>query len=79
MLDLYLPTAGAEKPRVPYAQATEFDAALGKGGVSATLFTGTDGGHVFFTPELLRHMRGFLDRHLLGREATIPETAIKVK
>jgi len=63
---------------VPYAQATEFDAALGAAGVSSTLITGTGGPHVFGTATLLRRMRDFLDRHLADKIVEIPEAAIPV-
>ena len=58
---------------VRYSQATEFDAALEKARIPATLLTGTDGGHVFFSPQLIGHMRLFLDRHLLDKDVQIPE------
>lgn len=64
---------------VRYAQATEFDAALEKARIPATLLTGTDGGHVFFSPQLIEHMRNFLDRHLLGKNVQIPEGAVPSK
>lgn len=64
---------------VPYAQATEFDAALEKAKVSATLITGTDGGHVFFSQPLVERMRAFLDRHLLGKDVQVPEGAVPSK
>lgn len=64
---------------VRYAQATEFDAALEKAQIPATLLTGTDGGHVFFSPQLIEHMRNFLDRHLLGKDVQIPEGPVPSK
>ncbi len=64
---------------VPYAQATEFDAALEAAKVPATLLTGTDGGHVFFSGPLIEHMRNFIDRHLLGKDVQIPESAVPSK
>ncbi|MBL9132556.1 MAG: alpha/beta hydrolase [Verrucomicrobiaceae bacterium] len=64
---------------VPYAQATEFDAALEKAGVSSTLITGTDAPHVFFTPELVQIMGDFIDKHLSGKDVTITEKAISPK
>ena len=69
---------GDQDTIVPYAQATEFDAALGANGVSSTLITGTGGPHVFGTATLLRRMRDFLDRHLSGKTVEIPEGAIPV-
>jgi acetyl esterase/lipase len=64
---------------VRYAQATEFDAALAKAQIPATLLTGTDGGHVFFSAPLIGHMRAFLDRHLLGKDVQIPEGPVPSK
>ena len=64
---------------VRYAQATEFDAALETAKIPATLLTGTDGGHVFLSPQLIEHMRNFLDRHLLGKDVQIPEGAVPSK
>lgn len=61
---------------VRYAQATEFKAALEKAKVPATLITGTDGGHVFFSAPLLERMRAFLDRHLHGKDVQVPEGAV---
>ncbi|MFN0078481.1 MAG: alpha/beta hydrolase fold domain-containing protein [Prosthecobacter sp.] len=64
---------------VPYAQAIEFDAALDAAKIPATLLTGTNGGHVFFSGPLIEHMRNFLDRHLLGKDVQIPEGAVSSK
>ncbi len=64
---------------VPYAQATEFDAALDAAKIPSTLLTGTDGGHVFFSGPLIEHMRNFIDRHLLGKDVQIPEGAVPSK
>lgn len=64
---------------VPYAQAQEFDTAMEAAKLPATLLTGTGGGHVFFSAPLIAHMRSFLDRHLLGKEVTIPEGAVPSK
>jgi dipeptidyl aminopeptidase/acylaminoacyl peptidase len=64
---------------VRYAQATEFDTALAKAKIPATLLTGTDGGHVFFSAPLIGHMRAFLDRHLLGKDVQIPEGPVPSK
>jgi acetyl esterase/lipase len=64
---------------VRYSQATEFDAALDAAKIPATLLTGTDGGHVFFSGPLVEHMRNFIDRHLLGKDVQIPEGAVPSK
>jgi acetyl esterase/lipase len=64
---------------VRYVQATEFDAALEKAKVPATLITGTGGGHVFFSAPLFERMRAFLDLHLLGKDVQVPEGAVPSK
>jgi acetyl esterase/lipase len=74
----FLLVHGTKDVLVPYAQATEFDAALGAAGVPSILVTGTDAPHVFVTPTLIRRMRGFLERHLRGTEADLPEGPIPV-
>lgn len=69
---------GSADNLVPYAQATEFDAALEKAGVSSQLITGTNAPHVFFNAELVQIMADFIDKHLSGKDVTIPEKAISV-
>lgn len=64
---------------VRYTQAIEFDAALKKADIPATLVTGTDGGHVFFSLALLKRMRAFLDRHLLGLDVQVPAGAVPAR
>ncbi len=64
---------GDKDPLVPYAQATEFDAALEKAKIPSILLTGTNRGHVFFSTQLFERMRAFLDRHLLGKDVQVPE------
>lgn len=61
---------------VRYAQAIEFKEALTKAGLPATLITGTNGGHVFFSAPLFERMIAFLDHHLLGKDIQIPEGAV---
>lgn len=70
---------GTKDNIVRYAQATEFDTALEKAKIPATLITGTNGGHVFFSAPLFERMRAFLDRHLLGKDVQIPEGAVPSK
>ncbi|MEO6788761.1 MAG: alpha/beta hydrolase, partial [Chthoniobacteraceae bacterium] len=43
----FLHVHGTKDPLVPIAQSLEFSAALKKKGVSSTMITGKDGGHVF--------------------------------
>jgi acetyl esterase/lipase len=64
---------------VRYAQATEFEAALQKAKIPATLITGTDGGHVFFSAPLFERMSAFLDRHLLDKDVQVQEGAVPSK
>jgi acetyl esterase/lipase len=64
---------------VPYAQATEFDAALKAAHVPSTLLTGTDGGHVFLSGPLVERMFAFNARHLLGKDVQIPGGAVPSK
>lgn len=75
----FLHIHGTKDNLVPYAQALEFDAALGKAGVPSTLLTGTDGPHVFFSKELIAHMKTFLARHLLDETKDVPEGAVPIK
>lgn len=58
---------------VPYSQALEFDAALDKARLPATLLTGDGAGHVFFSLPLVMQMRAFISRHLSGQTVEIPE------
>ena len=64
---------------VPYAQATEFEAALKAAHVPAILLTGTDGGHVFLSGPLVERMYSFNARHLQGKDVQIPEGAVPSK
>lgn len=67
---------GDKDPLVPYAQATEFDAALEAAHIPSTLLTGTDGGHVFLSGPLFERMNAFNARHLQGKNVQIPEGAV---
>jgi acetyl esterase/lipase len=69
----FLHIHGTADTLVPYAQAEEFDAALGKAGVSSTLLTGKDAPHVFFSADLISKMRVFFDRHLRGKDGEVKE------
>ncbi len=70
---------GTKDPLVPYAQAVEFNKALHDADVSATLLTGTDGGHVFFSAELIKDIRLFLEKNLLGKGADVHAGPVAVK
>ena len=69
---------GTKDPLVPYAQATELDAALKKAGVESLLIEMTNGGHGFRSEELDRRIAQFFDKHLHGIEATISTEPIAV-
>ncbi len=75
----FLHIHGTKDNLVPYSQALEFDAALEKAGVPSTLLTGTDGGHVFHSKELIEHMKTFLAKHLLGETKDVPEGPVAVR
>ncbi len=75
----FLHIHGTKDNLVPYAQVQEFDAALEKAGVPSTLLTGTGGAHVFFSAELIAHMKTFLARHLLGGKDEVPEGPVAIK
>ena len=75
----FLHIHGTKDPLVPYDQAMEFNAALKKAGVPSTLLTGTDGSHVFFSAELVGHMKTFLAHHLLGESKDAPEGTVAIK
>ncbi|OYW77557.1 MAG: hypothetical protein B7Z37_03785 [Verrucomicrobia bacterium 12-59-8] len=64
---------------VPYAQATEFDAALKAAHIPSILLTGTDGGHVFFSGPLIIRMYDFNALHLQGKDVQISEGAVPSK
>ena len=70
---------GTKDNLVPLEQATEFNKALTDAGVSATMLTGVDGGHVFFNPEIIKDMRLFLEKHLLGRAVEVHSASIPIK
>jgi acetyl esterase/lipase len=75
----FLHVHGTKDPLVPFAQSVEFSAALKKKGVSSTLITGKDGGHVFVAPEMLKMMRLFVEKHLLGKQADVHDIEVQVK
>ncbi|MDB6118318.1 MAG: Carboxylesterase type [Verrucomicrobiaceae bacterium] len=70
---------GTKDPLVPYEQAVELNKLLHDAGVPATLLTGTDAGHVFFSAELVKDMRLFLDKHLVGGGGEIKDGPVAVK
>ena len=75
----FLHVHGTKDTLVPIAQSLEFSAALKKAGVSSTMITGKDGGHVFVAAEMLITMRLFMEKHLLGRQADVHDIEVQVK
>ncbi len=64
---------GTDDPAVPYNQSEQLDAALRAAGVPSQLVRVEGGGHGGFgNPEVEARTRLFFERHLLGREVTIP-------
>lgn len=75
----FLHIHGTADELVPYAQVLEFDEKLKAAGVSSTVLTGEKGGHVFFSQELVKKMRTFLDLHLLGKPGEVKSGPVAVK
>ncbi len=73
----FLIVHGDRDMTVPYHQSVELHEALRKVGVDSTLITVKGGGHGFRTPEALRRVRAFLDKHLRGLEVEVPATPIE--
>jgi len=70
---------GTKDNLVPYDQAVEFNKSLQDAGVSATLLTGQNGGHVFFSAELVKDLRMFLEKHLLGAGGDVKAGPVAVQ
>lgn len=70
---------GTKDNLVPYAQAEEINASLAKVGVETHLIEMTGAGHGFDSDDLNARIKLFLDKHLRGQEAEIPETPIAVQ
>ncbi len=75
----FLTAHGTKDRLVPYAQAQEIDGALAQAGVESHLIEMTGAGHGFDSPDLNRRIKLFLDKHLYGRPAEIPEDPIRVQ
>ena len=73
----FLTIHGDEDRTVPFEQAELLHTALKKAGVDSTLVKVEGGGHGFGGPEVNRRVRAFFDKHLLGKDVEVPETAIK--
>ncbi|MFM8578421.1 MAG: alpha/beta hydrolase fold domain-containing protein [Planctomycetaceae bacterium] len=68
---------GTADPLVPYSQSTKLDEACEAAGVECLVLTIQDGGHGgFANPEIILRTKQFIDRHRLGREASISEEPI---
>lgn len=59
---------GTKDTFVPFEQATEFRDLLTQARVPNAFITGKDGAHVCINPEVLRRMRHFFDKWLLGQD-----------
>lgn len=75
----FLHVHGTKDNLVPIAQSHELSAALKAKGVSSAMITGKDGGHVFVAPEMLKMMRLFMEKHLLGTQADVHDIKVQVK
>ncbi len=70
---------GTDDPLVPYNQSKVLEAALQKAGVAVSLQTITAGQHGGFrSRELDRRTRLFFEKHLLDKDADIPNTPLAV-
>jgi acetyl esterase/lipase len=67
---------GTRDPTVPFAQATEIDAALKRAGLSHLLLVMEGFGHGFQNPEANRRARQFFDLHLRGLATKISMSPI---
>ena len=74
----FLTAHGTKDPLVPFAQATEIDAALKKAGVPSLLMQMTDGGHGFRSAALEARIAQFFDMYLRGVKSDIAVTPISV-
>jgi len=71
---------GTKDNLVPFAQATEIDAALEKAGVETHLVAMEGAGHGFANADLNNRIRLFLDKHLRGQKVgMISNAPIKVQ
>lgn len=71
---------GTSDNLVPYSQAQEFDAALGKAGVPSILLTGESGPHVFFSRDLVKKVGTFFNDVLQRSKAPgVPEGPVAIK
>jgi len=70
---------GTKDTLVPYAQATEIDAALKKAGVETHLIEMTGAGHGFNSDDLNLRIKTFLDKQLRGVPGQISGAAIRVQ
>lgn len=71
---------GTSDNLVPYSQAQEFDAALGKAGVPSILLTGESGPHVFFSRDLVKKVGTFFNDVLRRSKAPgVPEGPVAIK
>lgn len=75
----FLHIHGTADNLVHYAQVQEFDKAIEASGISSTVLTGEGAPHVFFSAELMKNIRTFLDKHLLGKDGEVKEGPVAAK
>lgn len=75
----FLHIHGTADNLVPYAQPVEFEQKLRAAGVSSILLTGQKAPHVFYSAELVKNIRTFLDNHLRGIPGEVKEGSVAVK
>jgi len=73
----FLIVHGTRDELVPYAASVDLDAALRRAGVPVVFQTVEGGGHGdFFSPEIVRRVRAFLERTFYDATVEVPDTPI---
>ena len=73
----FLIVHGSRDSIVPYAASVDLDAALREAGVSVVFQTIEGGGHGdFFSPEIVRRVRAFLERNFYDATVEVPHAPI---
>lgn len=75
----FLHIHGTADHLVPYDQPKEFDQKLEAAGVPSTILTGDQGGHLFFSKELMQDIQTFLGIHLLGKPGEVKEGPVPIQ
>lgn len=75
----FLVVHGTDDPTVPFNQSERLAAGLGKAGIDVTFIRVQGGGHGGFrSPELLRRVGLFFDKHLRGKNVRISGEPVRV-